>query len=134
MFCHETIRYWWNKLGPLVSKKLKKKQPAPSKWRWHIDEVFIKINGQMHYLWRAVDHEGTIIDCYVSKRRNRHAAFKFLRKAIARFGPPKQIITDKLKSYKAALQRLNIGHLQETQPYKNNRIENSPYIFDGERR
>jgi len=72
--CHETIRYWWNNLGPRLSKELKKKRRhAPSKWRWHIDEVFIKINGKLHYLWRAIDHEGTVLDCYVTKRRDQGA-------------------------------------------------------------
>ena len=73
--CYETARYWWNKLGPVVAKELKKnKTNSPSKWRWYIDEVFVKINGQTHYLCRAVDQDGVVIDCYVSKRRNKHAA------------------------------------------------------------
>jgi len=66
--CHETVRYWWTKLGLIVARELKKKRRhTPSRWRWHIDEVFVKINGVTHYLWRAVDHEGTVIDCYVSQ-------------------------------------------------------------------
>tara|TARA_B100000686_G_scaffold200187_1_gene207079 strand:+ start:6664 stop:7161 length:498 start_codon:yes stop_codon:yes gene_type:complete len=117
--CHETVRYWWNKLGPVIAKELKKKQShAPSKWRWHIDEVFVKINGETHYLWRAVDHEGVVIDCYVSKRRNKRAALKFLRKALKNHEPPKQIVTDKLASYRAALRELNLTHIQETRRYK----------------
>ncbi len=128
--CHETIRYWWNKLGPVVAKELKKKRThAPSKWRWHIDEVFVKIKGENHYLWRAVDHEGVVIDCYVSKRRNRRAALKFLRKALKNYQPPKQIVTDKLGSYRAALKELNLIHIQETKRYKNNQIENSHLHF-----
>ena len=88
--CHETVRYWWNKLGPTVAKELKKKRThAPSKWRWHLDEVFVKINGKIHYLWRAIDHEGTVIDCFVSKRRNKRAALKFLKKAVKFHTPPK---------------------------------------------
>jgi putative transposase len=95
--CHETVRYWWNKLGLIVAKELKKKRTyAPSKWRWHMDEVFVKINGKKHYLWRAIDHEGTIIECYVTKRRNRKAALMFLLKALKRHQPLKQIVTDKL--------------------------------------
>ena len=128
--CHETIRYWWNKLGPVVAKELKKKRThAPSKWRWHIDEVFVKIKGENHYLWRAVDHEGGVIDCYVSKRRNRRAALKFLTKALKNYQPPKQIVTDKLGSYRAALKELNLIHIQETKRYKNNQIENSHLHF-----
>ena len=61
--CHETVRYWWNKFGTLFAKDLKAKSlNRPSNWRWHIDEVFVKINGETHYLWRAVDHEGTILE------------------------------------------------------------------------
>ena len=128
--CHETVRYWWNKLGPTVAKELKKKRThTPSKWRWHLDEVFVKINGKIHYLWRAIDHEGTVIDCFVSKRRNKRAALKFLKKAVKFHPPPKQIVTDKLGSYRAALRELDMSHLQETKRYKNNQIENSHLHF-----
>ena len=128
--CHETVRYWWNKLGPIFAKELKKKRKhAPSKWRWHIDEVFVKINGENHYLWRAVDHEGVVIDCFVSKRRNKRAALKFLRKSLKNHEPPQQIVTDKLGSYRAALRELNLEHIQETRRYKNNQVENSHLHF-----
>ncbi len=69
--CHETVRYWW-----------------------HMDEVFVKIKGKTHYLWRAVDHEGNVIESYVTKRRNKRAALKFLRKAIKSHGMPKERVTD----------------------------------------
>ena len=112
--CHETVRYWWNKLGPVITQEMKKKRRhTPSKWRWHIDEVFVKINGKLHYLWRAIDHEGTVLDCYVTKRRDRRAALKVLKKLVSRHGVPNQIVTDKLRSYKAALRNLNMAHLQE---------------------
>ena len=103
------------------------KNPAnqPSNWRWHIDEVFVKINGKTYYLWRAVDHEGTVIDCFVSKRRDKKAALKVLKKLISRHGQPQEIVTDKLPSYKAALKDINSAHLQNTQRYKNNQVENS---------
>lgn len=85
--CHETIRYWWNKFGTLFSREMKKKaHHRPSNWRWHIDEVFVKINGEQHYLWRAIDHEGTVLDCYVSKRRNKRAAYKALKKPMSKHG------------------------------------------------
>lgn len=102
----------------------KKRHNVPSKWRWHIDEFFVKIKGETHYLWRAVDHEGTILDCYVSKRRNRKAAFKVLKKLVSKHGKPEQIVTDKLPSYKAALKELNMQHLQENRQYANNQAEN----------
>jgi hypothetical protein len=62
--CHETVRYWWNRFGPMFAKEIRKKRihPVPnySNWKWHLDEVFVKINGETHYLWRAVDHEGEV--------------------------------------------------------------------------
>ena len=128
--CHETVRYWWNHLGPVIAKELKKKRNhAPSKWRWHIDEVFVKINGELHYLWRAIDHEGTVLDCYLTKRRDRRTALKVLKNLVSRHGVPKQIITDKLRSYKAALRDLDMVHLQETKQYANNQVENSHLHF-----
>jgi len=128
--CHETVRYWWNKFGTLFSKEIKKKnRNNHSNWRWHIDEVFVKINGEIHYLWRAVDHEGTVLNCYVSKRRDKKAALKVLKKLVPRYGKPRQIVTDKLPSYKAALRDLGMTHLQETGRYKNNQVENSHLHF-----
>ncbi len=128
--CHETVRYWWNRFGTIFSKEVKRKtKHYASKWRWHIDEVFVKINGELHYLWRAIDHEGTILDCYVSKRRNKREAKKVLKKLVSRHGLPRKIVTDKLPSYKAAMKILNIQHLQDTQRYKNNQIENSHLHF-----
>ena len=128
--CHETIRYWWNRFGTVFAKDIKKKSfSSPSNWRWHIDEVFVKINGELHYLWRAVDQEGTILDCYVTKRRNKKAALKVLKKLMSRHGRPNEIVTDKLPSYKAALKDLGITNLQNTQQYKNNQVENSHLHF-----
>lgn len=128
--CHETVRYWWNHLGPIIAKELKKKRShAPSKWRWHIDEVFVKINGELHYLWRAIDHEGTVLDCYVTKKRDRRAALKVLKKLVSQHGKPREIITDKLGSYGAALQRMNMKFSQNTTRYKNNLVENSHLHF-----
>lgn len=128
--CHETVRYWWHKLGPIIAKDLKKKkQVMPSRWRWHIDEVFVKIDGKTHYLWRAVDHEGTVLESYVTKKRDKRAALKVLKKLMSRYGKPKEIVTDKLPSYKAALKELNLQHLQNTGQYQNNQAENSHLHF-----
>ena len=74
-----------------------------SNWQWHLDEVFVKINGETHYLWRAVDHEGELLESYVTKRRDRKAALKFLTKAMKRYGRPEVLVTDKLRSYGAAM-------------------------------
>lgn len=127
---YETIRYWWNKFGILFSREMKKSpQHHASNWRWHNDEVFVKINGENFYLWRAIDHEGTILDCYVSKRSDKKTALKVLRKLVSRYGQPHEIVTDKLKSYKAALEVLNLSHLQNTQKSLNNKFENSYLLF-----
>ena len=128
--CHETIRYWWNKFGTKFTKDLNKKaSSSPSNWRWHIDEVFVKINGELHYLWRAVDQEGTVLDCVVTKKRDKKAAKRVLRKLLKNYGKPKEIVTDKLKSYKAALKILGLEKLQNTDQYKNNQVENSHLHF-----
>ena len=130
---HETICYWWNRFGPLFAREIRKKRihPSPnySNWKWHLDEVFVKINGQTHYRWRAVDHEGEVLDAFVSKRRDRKAALNFLKKIIKRYGKPKSIVTDKLSSYRAALRNINMAKSQETGRWINNRAENSHLPF-----
>ena len=94
-------------------------------WRWHLDEVYVRINGEMRYLWRAVDHEGEVLESFVTKERDKEAALKFLRKAMKRHGPTKVIVTDGLRSYGAALRELGADGRQETGRWKNNRVENS---------
>ena len=79
--CHETVRYWWNRFGPLFAAEIRKRRVHHrfySLWRWHLDEVFVRINGKTHYLWRAVDHEGEVVEVFVTKRRDRRAALEFL--------------------------------------------------------
>jgi putative transposase len=128
--CHETVRFWWNRFGSKLAKSIKKK-PAyrPSNWRWHIDEVFVKINGEQYYLWRAVDQEGSVLDAYVSKKRDKKTARKILTKLIKKYGKPRQIVTDKLASYKAALRDMKLIKRQVTGRYKNNQIENPHLHF-----
>ena len=108
---HETVRFWWNRFGPLFAKSIRKRRVQStnySNWIWHLDEVFVRINGELHYLWRAVDHEGEVLEAFVTKRRDRKAALKFLRKAMKRYGAPAQIVTDKLPSYKAVHNHFNL--------------------------
>ncbi|MBL4757149.1 MAG: DDE-type integrase/transposase/recombinase, partial [Rhizobiales bacterium] len=100
-----------------------------SQWRWHLDEVFVRINGEIHYLWRAVDHEGEVLEVFVTKRRNRKAALLFLRKAMKRYGSPKIIVTDKLRSYRTAMKEIGNEARQETGHRLNNRVENSHQPF-----
>jgi putative transposase len=87
--------------------------------------MFVKINGETHYHWRAVDHEGEVLESLVTKRRDRKSALKFLKKAMRRYGSPEAIVTDRLRSYGAALREIVATHLQETGRYLNNRAENS---------
>ena len=131
--CHETVRLWWNRFGPTFASEIKKKRSAQMRggpqWRWHLDEVFVRINGEVHYLWRAVDHEGEVLEAFVTKRRNRKAALIFLRKAMKRYGGPKIIVTDRLRSYRAAMREIGNEAYQETGRWLNNRAENSHQPF-----
>lgn len=126
---HETVRFWWNRFGPMFAAEIRRNRAsrmrAHSNWQWHLDEVFVKINGETHYLWRAVDHEGEVLESYVTKRRNRKAALKFLRKSMKRYGNPEIIVTDKLRSYGAAMKVIGNASRQETGRWQNNRAENS---------
>jgi len=131
--CHETIRYWWNRFGPMFAREIRKKRIHPSanysNWRWHLDEVFVRINGETHYLWRAVDHEGEVLEAYVSKRRDRKSALIFLKKIMKRYGRPQVIVTDRLRSYRAAMKNIGNENTQEVGRWKNNRCENSHLPF-----
>jgi putative transposase len=100
-----------------------------SHWRWHLDEVFVKINGERHYLWRAVDHEGEVLESFVTKTRNRKAALQFLKKTLKRHGHAAEFVTDLMRSYGAALRDLGKSDLQETGHWANNRAENSHQPF-----
>lgn len=130
---HETVRFWWNRFGPMFAAEIRRKRinrmRAWSNWQWHLDEVFVKINGETHYLWRAVDHEGEVLESYVTRRRDRKAALKFLRKSMKRYGQPQVLVTDKLRSYGAAMKVVGNIWKQETGRWLNNRAENSHLPF-----
>jgi putative transposase len=100
-----------------------------SQWRWHLDEMFVKINGERDYLWRAVDHEGEVLESFVTKTRDKKAALKFLRKSMKRYGRPETIFTDRLRSYGAALKEIGAADRQESGRWLNNRAENSHLPF-----
>jgi putative transposase len=131
---HETVRFWWNRFGPMFAAEIRKRRVhqlrAYSNWQWHLDEVFVKINGETHYLWRAVDHGGEVLESYVTKRRDRKAALKFLRKTMRRYGQPQVIVTDKLRSYGAAMKQIGNADKRETGRWLNNRAENSHPLPD----
>ena len=131
--CHETVRFWWNRFGPMFAAEIRKKRSANLRtcmqWRWHLDEVFVRINGDTYYLWRAVDHEGEVLEAFVTKRRDRKAALRFLRKAMKRYGHPEIIVTDRLRSYRAAMKEIGNEARQETGRWLNNRADNSHQPF-----
>ena len=93
--CHETVRFWWNRLGPMFAAEIRKKRSAALRampqWRWHLDEVFVKIDGEMHCLWRAVGHEGEVFEGFATKDRDRKAARAFLKRTMKRHGRPRAI-------------------------------------------
>ena len=129
---HETFRAWWNRFGPLFAAAIRKRRIRHrfySPWRWHVDEVFVRINGEIHYLWRAVDHEGEVLEAFVTKKRDRKAAIRFLKKAMKRYGRPMAVVTDGLPSYPAAMREIGNEACQETGRWLNNRAENSHQPF-----
>ena len=130
---HETVRFWWNRFGPLMAREIRRRRSQRlrqvTQWRWHLDEVFVKINGETHYLWRAVDHEGEVLESYVTRTRDKQAALTFLKKAMKRYGRPQEVVTDRLRSYGAAMREIGNGHRQAAGRHLNNRAENSHLPF-----
>jgi putative transposase len=130
---HETVRFWWNRFGPLFAAEVRRRRSegmrSVSRWRWHLDEMFVKIRGETHYLWRAVDHEGEVLESYVTKTRDRAAALTFLRKALKRHGRPEEVVTDRLRTYGAALKALGRGDDREVGRWVKNRAENAHLPF-----
>ena len=128
--CHETVRFWWNRFGPLFAAEIRKRRiHHHSHSNWHLDEVFVRINGETHYLWRAVDHEGEVLEVFATKRRDRKAALRFMKRAMKRYGRPRSIVTDRLRSYRAALKIIGNVDNQTRQRRFNNCAENSHQLF-----
>src|SRR6478752_4829079 len=122
---YETVRRWVNHFGPMIAADLRSRRPKPHT-TWHLDEVYLKIDGRMVYLWRAVDAEGEVLDVLVQSKRNKHAALKLMRKLRKKYAiVPERMITDDLRSYGAATLDLGIDHLHDRGRWKNNRAENS---------
>src|SRR5919197_5302577 len=122
---HEAIRKWCRKFGQDYANRLRRRRPRPGD-KWHLDEVFLMINGERHYLWRAVDQDDNVLDILVQSGRNNKAAKKFFRKLLKGLTyVPRVIITDKLKSYGAAKQEILPGVEHRQHRYLNNRAENS---------
>ena len=131
--CHETVRMWWNRFGPLFASDIRRQRVSRMRgfrhWRWHLDEMYVKLNGEMVYLWRAVDQEGEILESFVTRKRDKGAALTFMKKALKRHGSPEAITTDGLRSYGAAMNELGNSEKREVGRWTNNRIENSHLPF-----
>src|ERR1700750_698720 len=125
---YETVRRWVLKFGPLIARKLRQGRPRPSA-RWHLDEMVVRIAGKRMYLWRAVDHEGEILDMLVQRRRDTQAALRLMRKLLKKQGfAPKLLVTDKLGSYGSAFRQLRLICPHDRGRRKNNRAENSHQV------
>ncbi|MFJ1562375.1 IS6 family transposase [Streptomyces mirabilis] len=122
---YETVRRWCAKFGQAYANGLRRRRSRPGD-KWHLDEVFIKINGELKYLWRAVDQDGNVLDTLVQDRRDKAAARRFFRRLMKKTGTvPRVVVTDKLRSYGAAHRVVmpSVEHRQSK--YLNNRAENS---------
>ena len=122
---YEAIRQWCLKFAQTYANQLRRSRPKPAD-KWHLDEVVIKINGKQYYLWRAVDKNGQVLDILMQSRRNEKAANKFFRKLLKPQGfAPRVVITDKLRSYGAAMKKILKGVDHRQHKGLNNRAENS---------
>ena len=130
---HEAIRFWWNRFDPMFAAEIRKRRVAHMRgypqWRWHLDEVFVKVNGKLCYLWRAVDHEGEVLEAVVTAKRDKAAAPKFLKRIMKTYGRPQRIVTNGLRAYSAAMKETGAADRQEVGPRLNNRAENSHQPF-----
>ncbi len=125
MVSYETIRRWCAKFGPVYAAGLRRRQPRPGD-KWHLDEVFVKINGELRYLWRVVDQPGNVLDILVQSRRNAKAAKRFFRKLLkGRQYVPRVLVTDKLGSYQVAHREVISSVEHRRSRYLNHRAENS---------
>ena len=125
---YESVRCWVLKFGPMIAQRLRQRRPRPSD-DWHLDEMVVRIAGKRMYLWRAVDHEGEILDVLLQRRRDRRAAVKLMRKLIRKQGfAPRRVTTDQLHSYSAALRHLGLRCHHEQGLRRNNRAENSHQV------
>ena len=127
---HETVRFWWNRFGPMFAAEIRKRRVAHMRgypqWRCHLDEVFVKVNGKLCYLWRAVDHEGEVLEAVATAKRDKAAALKLLKRTMKKYGAPRSIVTDGLRAYSAAMNEIGVAaERHEVGGRLNNRAENS---------
>jgi putative transposase len=132
--CHDTVRHWWNRFGPMFAGDIRRQRASRMRgfphWRWHLDEMYVKLNGEIVYLWRAADQEGEILESYITKTRDKDAALGFMKKALKRHGAPEGITTDGLRSYRAAMkERGGSGNLQAVEEVGERAPEAAGYGF-----
>jgi putative transposase len=131
--CHETVRLWWTRFGRMFTADIRRQRCLRMRgfrqWRWHVDEVYVKINGETHYLWRAMEHEAEIFKSYVTKKRDKSAVLAFIKTTLKRHGRAAKIVTDGLRSYPAAMRELDNLNRREMGRWKNNRVENGHLPF-----
>ena len=131
--CHESVRTWVNRFRPMFAGKIRVRRASYmrqiTQWRWHFDEVFVKINGKSRYLWRAVDQAGEVLESYGMKTRDKSAPLLYLRKAMKRYGAPRTVVTDRLRSFGAAMKEIGNIDRQKVGRHLNNRAENSHLLF-----
>jgi putative transposase len=130
---HETVRFW-SRFGPMFAAEIRKRRVAHMRgypqWRWHLDEVFVKVNGKLCYLWRAVDHEGEVLEAVATAKRDKAAALKLLNRLLKKYGAPRSIVTDALRAYSAAMEEIGVAaDRHEVGGRLNNRAENSHQPF-----
>ena len=117
------------RLSPVRSENSVHNRCGNTQWRWHLDKVYVKIGGVTHYLWRAVDHEVEVLESFVTRKRDKAAALTFLKKAMKQYGQLRIIVTDKLRSYRAAMIEIGNEASQHTGRNLNNRAENAHLPF-----
>ena len=125
---HQTIKVWNVRFGAMFADEIKKRRRKPTR-RWHIDEVHCKIAGKKHYLWRAVDSDGAVLDIFVSDRRNKKAAQEFFSKLFGQYEGPSKITTDRLRLYRSVVPETFPDTKHIKGKWLNNRVENSHIII-----
>jgi putative transposase len=130
---HETVRFWWNRFGPMFAAEIRKGLLAHMRsfpqWRWHLDEVFVKVNGRLCCLWRAVDHEGEVLEAVVTAKRGKAAAPKLLQRVMKKYGSPRRVVTDGFRAYSSTMNEIGAVDRHEVGCRLNDRAENSHQPF-----
>lgn len=113
--CYETARHWAERFGLLLTRAIRQNRTGiHTNWPWHLDDVFVKINGERFYLWRADDNEGEVLERFATRRRDKQLVLKFLVKAMKKYAVPNKIIADKLRSYGPALKDIGAFPFQSS--------------------